>query len=119
MPSSTCSNLPHLVIFLNFSGFRVSNDIFILLIPRSTSGFANFFNWLPLVVKVSSSKNPFFRCLEIFLKKLRIFLLTKGSPPVILNFLIPISIKTEQTLSNSSNVNKSFFGKNCIFSDIQ
>ena len=44
MPSSTCSNLPHLVIFLNFSGFRVSNDIFILLIPRSTSGFANFFN---------------------------------------------------------------------------
>jgi len=29
-------------------------------------GFANFFNWLPLVVKVSSSKNPFFRCLEIF-----------------------------------------------------
>ena len=56
---------------------------------------------------------------EILLKKLKMFLLTKGSPPVILNLFIPISIKTEQTLSNSSNVNKSCLGKNCIFSDMQ
>ena len=47
------------------------------------------------------------------------FFLTRGSPPVILSFFTPRSIKVLQSLSNSSKDKTSFLGKNSISSDMQ
>ena len=44
---------------------------------------------------------------------------TKGSPPVNRSFLTPFSMKTVQTLSNSSMVSKFFFGRNVMSSAMQ
>ena len=44
---------------------------------------------------------------------------TRGSPPVILSLRTPRSTKAVATLSSSSRVRRSFFGRNAMFSDMQ
>ena len=56
-PSKTNFKFPPLVINWNFSGIKVSNEIFILSTPRFEISFAYFFNCVPLVVKSISFKN--------------------------------------------------------------
>ena len=119
MPDSTLSNFPQRVISLNFVSTRVSKETLILLTPLEYSLSANFSNWLPLVVRVSSSSAPDRRWRPRFSIRFIMSRRTRGSPPLTLSFLTPRPINTVHNLSSSSRLSNSAFGKNDICSDMQ
>ena len=118
-PLITSSSVPHLVIFVNFSLTNESNETFTLLIPFSTNCSAYFSSKLPLVVSVNSLSIPVFMKEPNDLIRFIMFRRTNGSPPVSRILSTPREINAIQSRSSSSRVNKSDFGRNVIFSDIQ
>ena len=119
IPFITFSRLPHLVIFLNFSGLRLSKDTLILSIPFFFKMGEYFSKLVPFVVKVCSKiLFCFFNSNKCSITEI-IFFLTKGSPPVSLNFLTPNSLKTSINFMISSIVKTSCLGKKVTSSAIQ
>ena len=119
MPRITWGRRPQRVMSANFCSSSVSRDTLIRFTPAAAKSAAYFSSWLPLVVTVNSSNAPLSRCRVMARKKVIISRRTRGSPPVIRSFRTPSPTKDEQSLSSSSSVKRSFFGKKVMFSDIQ
>ncbi len=119
MPSITLSSLPQRVISVNLAGSSVSTETLTRFTPQSTSSPAYLASWLPLVVRVSSSSAPDFRCRDRSRIRLITFLRTSGSPPVSRSLRTPRRTKALQTRSISSRVSNSAFGRKVMFSDMQ
>ena len=115
----TFSRSPHFVISLYFIGLRLSKDTLILSIPFFFRIEEYFSKLVPLVVKVCSKiLFCFFNSNKCSITEI-MFFLTKGSPPVSLNFFTPNSLKTSINFMISSIVKTSCLGKKVTSSAIQ